>query len=61
MLSVKLGLIVTSKVLVMIILVGILISTFIVGITRALVGIWYAREQMKEQEDNHENWSCKYK
>lgn len=35
----------------MIILVGILTSTFFVGFISALVGIWYARKQMEEQED----------
>lgn len=45
----------------MIVLVGVLLSTFIVALTSALVGLWQVRSHMKEQEDNHENWSCKYK
>ena len=61
MLSVKHGWTVTSKVLIMIVIVGVLLSTFIVALISALVGLWQVRSYMKEQEDNHENWSCKYK
>ena len=35
----------------MIVLVGVLVSTFIVGFTSALVGIWQVRKHMKEQEN----------
>lgn len=45
----------------MIVIAGVLLSTFIVAFVSALVGLWQVRNHMKEQEDNHENWSCKYK
>jgi len=35
----------------MIVLVGVLISTVIVGLTSALVAVWQARKYMKEKEN----------